>query len=425
MKLISERLREQYTAITHKSGLEIYVFPKKMSPTHALFATRFGAMDTGFRSRGDAEWTRLPDGVAHFLEHKLFDAPDGSDAFSAFSAYGADANAYTTVSRTAYLFSCTENFTASLSELLRFVTTPYFTDETVQKEKGIIAEEIRMYNDNPWERCFANLMRGLYKDHPIRREICGSESSIQGITPELLMQSYNAFYRLSNMALVVCGDVTPEEVLAVADECLPTVADPFDIERRPVSEPDAVHRSSVSCSMQVAKPIFSIGIKDRSIPADPQERLRRDAAMSILEEILFARSGEFYSTLFEEGTLSAAYSYGYSIGEGFGFHTVSGESDDPEAVLQRLREYLKAAARRGIDPADFERCRRVLYADELRAFDSTEEIANNLLSFTFDGCGLFDYAELLCSLTPDDVSALLPELLREDAFCLSVVTPSV
>lgn len=422
-KQTSELLQEHYFYGEHPSGLPVYVFPKQLTSTYAILAVRYGSADSSFRQAGDTQWTTVPDGVAHFLEHKLFDNPDGSDSFTRFSELGADANAYTTCNRTAYLFSCTDRFEESLSELISFVTTPYFTPQTVQKEQGIIAEEIRMYRDSPWDRCFQNLMEGLYQANPIRKNICGSVSSIAKITDRMLYDCYRSFYRLPNMVLAVCGNVTPEQVMRVADGILPQEKQAFSIERKAVHEPPEAYKSLREARMQVSKPIFSIGIKDSDIPADSAARARRDAAMSILEEILFSRSGSFYSNLFEEGLLTASYSYGYSITDCVAFHTLSGESDRPQEVRQRLRHYLEQIAREGIPREDFERCRRVLYADELRSYDSTEEIANNLLTFVLDGTDLFNYPVLLQSIRYEELAPLLQSMLRENADCLSVILP--
>ena len=227
----SALLREHYYEMRHRSGLSVYVFPKKLTSTYAILSTRYGAMDTGFRA-SDGKFVTVPDGVAHFLEHKLFENPDGSDSFAKFSVWGADANAYTTANRTAYLFSCTEHFSEALEELLTFVTTPYFTPETVKKEQGIIAEEIRMYDDSPWDRCFQQLMEAMYAECGIRKNICGTERSIGEITDRLLYDCYRIFYQLSNMALVVCGDVTPEEVAAVCDRILPEETERIPIVHR-------------------------------------------------------------------------------------------------------------------------------------------------------------------------------------------------
>ena len=294
----SSLLRESYEKIDHPSGLPIYVFPKKMSTTYAILSVRFGSIDTRIRLAPNSDVLTFPDGIAHFLEHKLFENPDGSDSLVTFSALGADANAYTGHTRTAYLFSCTENFPESLAELLRFVTTPWFTQESVEREKGIIAEEIRACIDSPWERGAERLAEGLYHLHPVRKNVCGSEESIARITPELLYQAYRIFYQLSNMALIVCGDVTVEEVLAVADEILPQTKQPVrPILREPVGEPPEIVSPRMREEMPVSIPILNFGFKDTNIPADPVLRIRRDATLSLVGEALFSRSNDFFGTL--------------------------------------------------------------------------------------------------------------------------------
>ena len=418
----SDRLRERYVRIDHESGLKIYIFPKALSTTYAIFSTKYGSVDRKFRMAG-GDWIEVPDGVAHFLEHKLFENEDGSDSFARFSELGVDANAYTTCNRTSYLFSCTDHFEEALEELLTFVTHPHFTKASVKKEQGIIAEEIRMYDDNPWERCFQNLMEGLYERNPIRVNICGTEKTISKITPKILNDCYRAFYQLSNMALIVCGEIEEETVLRVADRVLPKQGKMIPVERWIESEDATAYRSRVSARMQVAKPIFSIGIKDGNVPTDPRERIRRDAAMSLLEEILFSRSGRFYNTLFEEGLITPSYSYGYSIAEGFAFHALTGECDDPEEIERRFLAFLEEAKREGVSREDFERCRRALYADVIRNYDSTEDIATELLTFVFDGGELFDYPSVIESLTWEEINTLLLELPDRSAFCLSAVYP--
>ena len=418
----SERLRERYVRIDHESGLKIYVFPKALSTTYAIFSTKYGSMDRKFRMAG-GDWIEIPDGVAHFLEHKLFENEDGSDSFARFSELGADANAYTTCNRTSYLFSCTDRFEEALEELLTFVTHPHFTKASVKKEQGIIAEEIRMYDDNPWERCFQNLMEGLYERHPIRLSICGTEKSISKITPQILDECYRAFYQLSNMSLIVCGDVDEAAVLRVADRVLPRKEPCIPVERWHESEGAAAHRTRMHARMQVAKPIFSIGLKDAGVPADPHARIRRDAALTLLEEILFSRSGKFYNELFEAGKITPAYSHGYSIGEDFAFHAITGESEDPEEIAERFCSLLEEAKREGISREDFERCRRTLYADVIRQYDSTDDIATELLSFVFDGGELFEYPSVIESLTWEEINTHLSELPDRSALCLSVVYP--
>ena len=419
----SALLREKYTHIKHASGLPIYVFPKQMSGTYALFATKYGSLDTTFAT-GKGKPVTVPHGIAHFLEHKLFEAPDGSDAFARFSALGADSNAYTDYSKTAYLFGCTENVEEALAELLTFVTEPHFTEESVARERGIIAEEIRDDEDSPWERAYLNLLTALYHKNPVRIGIGGTVKSIQKITPKLLYRCYDAFYRLDNMALVVCGNVTPEQVLAVADRVLPhTYKEKEPVRRIYPTEPEAVRRARIEAKMQAAKPIFNIGIKDNVLPEEPEERLRRDLSITLLNEILFSQAGPFYAELFDAGLISPSFSFGYSSTERFAFTCISGDSQNPEAVYDYLIEYLEAVKKKGLSSEDFERCRRVMYSDEIRAYDSTDEIANRLLSFVFDGSELFDVPAVLQSITKEELEELLHALYQPQYFAMSVVRP--
>ena len=421
----SSILGEGYKKISHPSGLDIYIFPKDMTAAYAIFGVRYGSINNTFKNR-DGQTVTVPDGIAHFLEHKLFTAEDGSDAFERFSDFGADANAYTSFNRTAYLFSCTEHFEDSLGELLHFVTHPYFTDETVKKEVGIIAEEIKMYDDSPAERCYYGMLEGLYETHSVRRNICGSEDTIKKITPQLLYDCYHAFYTLPNMALVICGSVDEELVLRVADKHLPST---------PVTADAAVAINENSCEsakafkpcikqkMQVAKPLFCLGFKDTDIPTDPAQRLRKDAVMSVLDEMIFARSGDLYASLFERELISPAFSYGYTITESFAYHSLSGEADDPELVTEEVLRYIEKLRVEGLRKEDLERTKRVLYAEIVKGYDSTEVIASNLFSFVCEDMDMLSHAEVLASVTLEDVEQALKHSFRRECATLSVIEP--
>ncbi len=418
----SALLRESYASFAHPSGLSVYVYPKKMTGIYALFATRYGSLDAAFSVDGREEV--LPDGIAHFLEHKLFESEDGSDAFSAFSALGADANAYTSYNRTAYLFSTTEHFEESLETLLSFVFHPCFREESVKREASIISEEIRMYRDQPWERVYENMLRSLYRTHPVRKNICGTVSSVKRITKEDLYRAYELFYHPSNMALIVCGDVDEKTVLDTVDRTLGRSARPLpDVCRRLSPDVGRIARAYTEERMQVSKPIFSIGIKDSVLLSDAHARLMRELTMALLNEVLFSQSSDFYNTLFERGLLTPSFTVGYSASPTFAFNCLSGESDDPDAVLGELRAYLRGALERGLDRDAFRRCQRALYADEVRAYDSTEEIANRLLSFVFEGTEMLDAASLLLDIRIEDAERLMRSFFLEDRFVMSVIRP--
>lgn len=418
-------LNERYEKFTHPCGLDIYIFKKKMTSVYAIFGTHYGSIHNSF-SVGDGEQTvTVPDGIAHFLEHKLFTNEDGSDSFERFSKYGADANAYTSFNKTAYLFSCTDGLEKSLGELIDFVTHPYFTKESVESEIGIISEEIRMYDDTPADRCFYGMLEGMYENHSIRRNICGSCESIRKITPELLYKCYSAFYQFSNMALIICGDVDTDEVLDVAYAHLPTSAENIkiitknenDYEKRGVFKP-YVHQK-----MQVSKPIFNIGFKDIDVSENGNERQKKDAAMAILDEMLFSRAGELYASLYDRGLISPSFSYGYTISESCAYNSLAGEADDPRLVLSEIQKYLKRIEKEGLSKSDFERGKRVMYAEFVKSFDSTESIANNLFNFIFEGSELLSYASIIDSITFEDVCELFKTSFSEDSVTLSVIYP--
>lgn len=418
----SDFLREEYYRYKHKSGLDVYVFPKKLSTAYALFATRYGSIDNRFKLVGDEDFITVPDGIAHYLEHKLFENPNGEDTFTRFAKYGANANAYTSNTLTAYLFSCTSNFKESLGVLLDFVTTPYFTPETVAKEQGIIAQEIRMYDDHPFRRLYQTLLENLYEKHTVRVNVAGTVESISHITADILYQCYRVFYNLSNMALIVCGDVTVDEVNEVCDKVLKDQA-PVEIIRDYPAERAEVFRPKAECEMQVAKPLFGIGVKDVDIPADGYERMKKYAAAEILNDVLFGKSGEFYNRLYEEGLLSSQFDCGYELNRSYAFNALFGESRDPDAVFGRFVECVDGAKQNGIPVEDFERSKRALYAAMVKCFDSTEDIANFFLNYAFDDGDLLDYVDILSRVTIEDVTALLKSAYKPEYYTLSVVRP--
>ena len=420
----SALLGEEYVKATLPCGLEVIIFPKKMSTVYAIFGVRYGSINNSFTT-SDGKCVTVPDGIAHFLEHKLFFNEDGSDSFERFSEYGADANAYTSFNKTAYLFSCTDELERSLGELVEFVTHPYFTKESVDAEIGIISEEIKMYSDNPGDRCFYGMLEGMYQSHSIRRNICGSERSISKITPDTLYCCYDAFYRPDNMVLIVCGDVDAELVIDTVSRHIPKNFVGASVKKINEGAKEKKQSASkyVEQKMQVSKPLFSIGFKDTDIPESAFERQKKDAVMSILDEMLFSRAGEFYSSLFERSVISPATSYGYTISESFAYNSFAGEADDPTLVLKELTDYLEKTRKCGLNRQDFERAKRVMYAESVRLFDSTESIANTLFSFLCEDAETFEYIDILEGVSFEDVCAAFLDAFSPEAVTLSVIKP--
>ncbi|NLZ36355.1 MAG: insulinase family protein [Clostridiales bacterium] len=415
-------LKEKYYYIHHKSGLDVYVFPKKMSVSYAIFGTRYGSIDNKFRLKGDAEYTEVPDGIAHFLEHKMFENEDGVDTFKRYAKYGASANAYTSFQLTAYLFSCTSNFYENLDILLDFVTHPYFTPETVAKEQGIIAQEIRMREDRPGNVLIFDLLKNMYARNSVRKEIAGTVESISKITADILYRCYNVFYNLNNMSLCVCGDIDPEKVLAVCDSVLLASPD-IEIERCREPEKPEVYRSRSERKMKVARPMFDIGIKNTDIPEDGTERMKGSAVMSIVSDMLFGSSSDFFNELYEEGLLSNNLSLWSENNRDFSFFTLGGEADEPEKIFERFTSHMEKIKSEGLDEKQFASFKRVQVANTVRGFESTSSIANGFLNSVFDGGDILDYADILGKVTVEDANSLIRRIFAERNYAMSVVRP--
>ena len=416
-------LNEEYTKIRHKSGLDVYVFPKDLTTSYCLIATRFGSVDNTFRLEGEGEFVTVPDGVAHFLEHKMFENEDGEDTFVKFARTGANANAYTSFRVTAYLFSCVDELYPSLEILLRSVFSPYFTEENVKKEQGIIAQEIRMGEDNPYNAVLYGMLEGLYESNSVRINIAGTVPSIMEITPETLYRCHKAFYNPANMALCVCGQADADEVIRIADAVLSDVK-PVSVESKTTTEGKAAYQSRVEKKMQVSKPLICIGVKDVCIPDDPEERVRRSLAMNVIEELCFGKTSALYTELYTEGLISPSFGCWHAHSPAFSFFSVSADTDEPDALAERIKKYTEGDILNAITEQSLERCRRVMYSDFVKSFDSTDEISNMLITdFVLDGAELFRYTEHINSLTVDYVKDVIRELFTPEAFTLSVVMP--
>ncbi len=419
----STLLKEEYRLIKHKSGLSIYVFPKELSVSYAILATKFGSIDNCFKVDGDPDFIKIPDGAAHFLEHKMFENADGEDTFMKFSRTGADANAFTSFRDTAYLFSCTENLCESLEILLKSTFEPYFTEENVKKEQGIIAQEIKMGEDDPGDVLFRDLLCCLYEKSSIRLDIAGSTESISKITPEILYTCHRVFYNPQNMILCVCGQADAESVLSVVDRVL-SDSKPIPVRSFYETElPEAFQKRSER-KMKISKPLFCIGVKDTAISDSAEERMRKYAAMRIIASLYFGKTSEFYNRLYSDGFISPSFSCWIQHNRAFSFFTVSGDSDDPEQVFDAFCAYTEKIITEPISVPDFERCRRALYSHFVRLFDSTEEIANALATdFAIDGGNIFGYGDILKEITPGYTEEILKTLFSPASFAMSVILP--
>lgn len=411
---------EKYYYTKHKSGLDIYVIPKDFKTSFAMFSTKYGAIDNCFKLAGEENFHEVPDGIAHYLEHKMFENEDGVDTFSRFAKYGANANAFTSGTMTSYLFSCTEHLRENLEILLDYVSKPYFTPENVEKERGIIGQEIRMYEDNPGSAIYYNLLEALYEKHQTRINVAGTVESIAKITPELLYDCYYTFYNFSNMTLCVSGRADMEMVLDVADRILPK-REQKAIVRHYYEEKPEVCRKRIEAKFEVAKPMFLIGVKDIDIAPDGAERMRKKAVMGILIDMLFGSTSPFALDVYESGLVNG-FEAGYDHGRSSSMVYLEGETDDPEAVYAKFLSYLEENRKNGLSREDFERIQRASYASYLKNFDSTR-LAQTFTYMIHDDCDPFDYGDTLKSVTFEETSELFGKLFHEEYYAMSVINP--
>lgn len=421
IEFYDDKLKEKYYKLKHKSGLDIYVFPKKMSSSYALFGTEYGSVDNCFRLKGESEYIAVPDGIAHYLEHRMFTQKDGSDITERFSECGADSNAYTSFNKTVYLCSGTDNFDEALSALFEFVTEPYFTEELVERERGIIIQEIKMTDDSPYSRGYRGLLEAMYQYNSARVDIAGTVESVSKISAQMLDKCYRTFYNPNNMAAVVCGDISPERVMEIANAAIPDDFVGAEIERKYYdNEPREVYNKLYEAYMEVSKPIFTIGVKDCDISTDPAERMRKFAAMAVLCELIFSRSGQLYNELFESGKITPDFDASYTSSKTFAYTLISGEADNPAEILEYIKKYITEFK---FTDEELERCKRVLYAEFVMDFDSTEEIANNMIDYIFEGFDLFEYGRVIDEITAEEVRNLISSEFKDEYFAMSVIYP--
>ena len=419
--LSSERLKASYIRYRHPSGLSILLYPMEgFSTAYGLFGTNYGSVDTCFRKKGDPAFTEVPAGIAHYLEHKLFESEDG-DAFKLFAATGAEANAYTSFDRTCYLFSCTSKFEESLKALLTFVQHPYFTEETVRKEQGIIGQEIRMYQDSPGWRVLFELLSCLYEHSPVKIDIAGTEESIAQITPELLYTCYDVFYNLNNMVLAIAGNFDPDAAMQVIEQNLRDTP-PVEIERAPYNERREAIKSRAEIQMDVSLPQFYIGFKQR--PAEGESAfLRQQFELEILHELLIGSTSSCYEKLLRQELISASFGTEVFAGRGFLVSLFGGDSENPEAVWDALMKEVQRLKKEGIQEEDFHACKNAIDGRMVRALRDVEDSATALLSAEMAGISFFDSVQMLADITPADVARRLETDFDPDTAAMAVVRP--
>lgn len=425
-KITFEQLQEEMYYEKLDNGLDVYILPKKgFNKTYATFTTKYGSIDNHFLPPGKDDFVKVPDGIAHFLEHKLFEKEDG-DVFQQFSKQGASANAFTSFTRTAYLFSSTSNVEKNLETLIDFVQEPYFTEKTVEKEKGIIGQEITMYDDNPDWRLYFGLIQNMYKNHPVSIDIAGTIESISHITKDMLYECYETFYHPSNMLLFVVGPVNPDEIMGQIKDNQskkeyknkPEIQRKFDAEQAGVAEKKQVLKMNVQTSKCL------VGIKAANPTESGSEMLKNELSVNVLLDMLFGKSSDNYTELYSSGLIDDTFSYDYSQEQGFGFAMVGGDTNEPDVLASKLEAMLKEAkSGQGLTAESLERTKKKKIGAFLRAVNSPEYIANQFTRYAFNDMDLFEVVPVLESLTMDDLNQAAERLISEDRFTVCQVVP--
>ncbi len=416
----NSRVKEKLYIEKLENGLTIMIIPKKkIQKKYIIWGTNYGSNDSTFIVPGENDVTEVPKGVAHFLEHKMFEQQNGRNSLDVLTALGVNANAYTTNNHTAYLYECTDNFYEALNEFMDYVQNPYFTDENVEKEKGIIGQEIMMYDDYPDWKVYLNALECMYHKDPVKLDITGTIETISHIDKDILYKCYNTFYNPSNMAMVVCGDFEPKELLEEIKKRLVENKSKGEIKRIYDDEPREIVKAKVEQNMEVSRPLYTIGIKD--FPAEEKERVKKHIAIEILLNIIIGSSSELYKNLYDIGNCYSAPGFEYEFEKNYAHVLISGQSNNPEELYEMFKKQIDKFVQNGINETDFKRTKKMIYGEYIKEYNDVTDIARMFLADYFKGINSFDYIEQITTLSLEYVEQILKEVFNENRMVLSIV----
>ena len=414
------KIKEKLYIEKLENGLTVLIIPKQgVLKKYIIWGTHYGSNDSEFIAPGDAQKTIVPDGVAHFLEHKMFEQENGINSLDALTMLGVEANAYTTNDHTAYLYSCIDNFYEALDEFMDYVQNPYFTDENVEKEKGIIGQEITMYDDDPDWRVYLNTMKAMYHNSPIKLDITGTIKTISKINKEILYKCYNTFYDPSNMVMAVCGDFKPEELIEEIKKRIVRKQPNGEIKRIYPDEPESIVQKNIEQKMEVSQSLYSIGIKDKVV--EQEEKVKRHIAIEILFNVMVGKSSKLYQELYSEGLVYSAPNIDYEFSDKYAHVVLMGQSNKPEEVYNKIIEETKNIKKNGVDIDSFERIKKKIYGSYVIEYNDVEDIARMFMADYFKGINSFDYIEEIENIDINYINQLAKELLDENKIVLSIV----
>lgn len=421
----NSQIKEKVYIEKLENGLTIMIIPKSgIQKKYAIWGTNYGSVDNKFIVPGETDVTSIPDGVAHFLEHKMFEQENGTNSLDTLTKLGVNANAYTTTNHTAYLFECTENFYEALDELMDYLQHPYFTDENVEKEKGIIAQEINMYNDYPEWEVYMNAMKAMYHNNPVKIDIAGTVESISKIDKDILYTCYNTFYHPSNMVMCFAGEFEPENLLEEVKKRLLPKENEGEIKRIYVSEPEEIVKKEEIKKMEVSMPMFVIGIKD-SIKGKneivEETIIKRHIAIEIILNLIIGKSSKLYKKLYEQGLLMEEPYLDYEFDKTYRHITITGKSTDPKKILKNIQEEILNLKNNGIDETAFQRIKKMLYGRTVKEFTDVSDICRMFLNDYFKGINSFNYLENYKQISSSYTMQILEEVFKEEKTVISII----
>ena len=417
----SLKIKEKVYIEKLENGLTVMIIPKpNTKKKYITWGTNFGSIDNHFIDPKTKKEICIPDGVAHFLEHKMFEQENGTNSLDTLSSIGVDPNAYTTNDYTTYLYECNDHFYEALDEFMDYVQKPYYTDENVEKEKGIIAQEIKMYDDHPFWQVYMNAMECLYKKHPIKIDIAGTVEEINKIDKEVLYTCYNTFYTPSNMLMVVSGDFIPEELVKEIKKRVIKKENISEIKRIYPEEPAEINKKQKKVKMEVNNPLFVIGFKD-TVLENKEEIVKKHIAIEILLYMLIGKSSKIYQKLYNENLIIAQPDLDYEFSKQYAHITISGQSNNPEKLAEELRKEIENLKQNGIDEKTFNRVKKKMYGSYVTQFNDVSDIARMFMGDYFKGVNSFDYIEMHKQVTKELAEEILKEIFDENKMILSIV----
>ena len=400
-----------------ENGLTVILIPRKgIQKKYMIWGTHYGSNESSFIIPGEEEVTTVPNGVAHFLEHKLFEQENGTNSLDILTALGVEANAYTTNDHTAYLFECTDNFYEAMDELMDYVQHPYFTDDNVEKEKGIIGQEIMMYDDYPEWRVYLNALQAMYHNNPIKIDIVGTIETIQKIDKEILYKCYHTFYNPSNMAMVLCGDFEPENMIEEIKKRLVDTKPSGEIKRIYPEEPEKIVKEKIEEKLEVSQPLYTIGIKDTT-----KCDVKKHIAIEILLNLLIGRSSNLYKELYNDGIIYAQPNLQYEFTNIYAHVLIDGQSNNPDEVYQKFKKEVSKFKEKGIHEKDFNRMKKMIYGAYVKEYNDVTDMARMFLADYFKGINSFEYLEEIEAITIEYIEQILKDVFKEEKMVLSIV----